>query len=873
MMCYFFLLFLFGQLSNNSVIVNSQHHDVHDHVLCDPKQSLALLEFKNAFSQMNPFRKYLCNHGQAYFRTSTWNKNTDCCSSWNGVECDDEGDGHVVGLHLGCSFLQGILHPNSTIFTLSHLKTLDLSGNDFSGSPFSPQFGMLTNLRVLDLSGSSFQGHVPLQISHLSKLVSLNLSANHLTFSNVVMNQLVHNLTNLTNFKLALTNLYDIKPTSFNNLSLSLVSLDLSLSKLSGNFPDHILSLPNLNFLKLYNNPELSGHLPMSNWSKSLQILDLSQTNFSGGIPNSTSEAKALSSLRLSNCNFNGEIPNLQSHSNAFMGQLVTNCVFNISQQISSSNYNSFTNVCSDTILPNLVHLSLEFNSFTGVIPSWIYSLPNLNHLDLSSNQFSSFMRDFRSNSLEFLDLSSNNLQGEISKSIYRQFNLTNLILDYNNLSGVLNMDMLRITSLRDLSVSNNRQLSILSTTATSSNLTLVRIEVLLAMPNLKRVGLDHNLFKQLPVPMLLPSIMETFSVSNNKVSGNVHPSICQATNLTYLDLSNNSLKNHFIGQIPRSICFAYNLQILSLANNRMIGGTIPSCLPNITSLTVLDLKGNNFSGTIPTFFSKECRLRSLELSHNQIQGELPQSLLNCENLEVLDLGYNNITGYFPWWLKAALNLQVLILRSNRFYGHINNSFHKDSFSNLRIIDLSHNYFIGPLPSNLFNNLRAIKEVEKQMPNNSFLGISYYKVSIVISIKGLEQRLLKTILSILRTIDFSSNDFSGEIPKEIGMLRSLLVGLTFLSHLNLSHNQLSGPIPKGKQFDTFWNSSYLGNLGLCGFPLTKCDTNQKDHKTQMLLDEDEEDARLEKGIWVKAVFIGGTQKSSKEPTIHKASQA
>ncbi|KAE8651727.1 receptor-like protein 7 [Cucumis sativus] len=598
MMCYFFLLFLFGQLSNNSVIVNSQHHDVHDHVLCDPKQSLALLEFKNAFSQMNPFRKYLCNHGQAYFRTSTWNKNTDCCSSWNGVECDDEGDGHVVGLHLGCSFLQGILHPNSTIFTLSHLKTLDLSGNDFSGSPFSPQFGMLTNLRVLDLSGSSFQGHVPLQISHLSKLVSLNLSANHLTFSNVVMNQLVHNLTNLTNFKLALTNLYDIKPTSFNNLSLSLVSLDLSLSKLSGNFPDHILSLPNLNFLKLYNNPELSGHLPMSNWSKSLQILDLSQTNFSGGIPNSTSEAKALSSLRLSNCNFNGEIPNLQSHSNAFMGQLVTNCVFNISQQISSSNYNSFTNVCSDTILPNLVHLSLEFNSFTGVIPSWIYSLPNLNHLDLSSNQFSSFMRDFRSNSLEFLDLSSNNLQGEISKSIYRQFNLTNLILDYNNLSGVLNMDMLRITSLRDLSVSNNRQLSILSTTATSSNLTLVSmkflnlkkipyflrnqknleflelsynqiirkipkwffeldglrdldlsynllssgIEVLLAMPNLKRVGLDHNLFKQLPVPMLLPSIMETFSVSNNKVSGNVHPSICQATNLTYLDLSNNSL-------------------------------------------------------------------------------------------------------------------------------------------------------------------------------------------------------------------------------------------------------------------------------------------------------------------------------------------
>ena len=143
---------------------------------------------------------------------------------------------------------------------------------------------------------------------------------------------------------------------------------------------------------------------------------------------------------------------------------------------------------------------------------------------------------------------------------------------------------------------------------------------------------------------------------------GELPSCLSNLTNLCYLILKSNNFsgvisipttsieyyiasENHFIGQIPRSICFAYNLQILSLANNRMIGGTIPSCLPNITSLTVLDLKGNNFSGTIPTFFSKECRLRSLELSHNQIQGELPQSLLNCENLEVLDLGYNNITG------------------------------------------------------------------------------------------------------------------------------------------------------------------------------------------------------------------------------------
>ena len=47
-----------------------------------------------------------------------------------------------------------------------------------------------------------------------------------------------------------------------------------------------------------------------------------------------------------------------------------------------------------------------------------------------------------------------------------------------------------------------------------------------------------------------------------------------------------------------------------------------------------------------------------------------------------------------------------------------------------------------------------------------------------------------------------------------------LVDLTFLAALNLSFNQLVGPIPQGKQFGTFSNYSYIHNKELCGFPLT-----------------------------------------------------
>ena len=77
------------------------------------------------------------------------------------------------------------------------------------------------------------------------------------------------------------------------------------------------------------------------------------------------------------------------------------------------------------------------------------------------------------------------------------------------------------------------------------------------------------------------------------------------------------------------------------------------------------------------------------------------------------------------------------------------------------------------------------------------------------------------------------------------------MSLTFLEYLNLSQNQLFGPIPQGGQFWTFENSSFKGNLGLCGFPLSKkCGNNETPtYKTR-------QESSIVEGFDWKVVVIG-----------------
>ncbi|KAG5054277.1 hypothetical protein JHK85_006787 [Glycine max] len=90
----------------------------------------------------------------------------------------------------------------------------------------------------------------------------------------------------------------------------------------------------------------------------------------------------------------------------------------------------------------------------------------------------------------------------------------------------------------------------------------------------------------------------------------------------------------------------------------------------------------------------------------------------------------------------------------------------------------------------------------------------------------------------LYILNLSNNALSGEIPSSIGNLRQLesldlsqnalsggipmqIASLSFLSYLNLSFNHLVGKIPTGTQLQSFSASSFEGNDGLYGPPLTE----------------------------------------------------
>ena len=772
--------------------------------------------------------------------------------------------GHVIELDLSCSWLSGTIHSNSALFCFPHLQRLNLAFNNFSGSSVSAGFGRFSSLTHLNLSDSGFSGLISPEISHLSNLVSLDLTWNlGAEFARDGFDSLVQNLTKLQKLHLSGISISSVFPNSLLNRS-SLISLDLADCGLYGRFLDNDIHLPKLELLDLWGNSNLGGNFPRfsennslidlalssTNFSgelpasignlKSLQTLDLSICQFSGSIPSSISNLKSLQILDLSNCQFSGSIPtslenltqitSLSLHGNHFSGK-IPNAFYNlrnlISLDLSRNNFSAqippsignLTNLYeldfSDNQLEgaipssvygfsSLSHVHLQYNLFNGTIPSWLYTLPSLVELNLSHNKFTGHIGEFQFYSLEKIDLSMNELHGSIPTSIFELVNLSSLKLFSNNLSGVLETSKFeKLINLNDLDLSNN-MLSLTMSVHSNSML-----------PNIQTLDLSNNNISGMFSWNVGKDTLYCLNLSYNSVSGfEMQP----WKSMQILDLHSNFLQgplptppnstfffsvshNQLSGEISPLICKASSMGVLDLSHNNF-GGMLPHCLGNFGKhLFVLNLRRNQFHGTIPQTFLKGNSIKTLDFNGNQLEGLVPRSLFICKELEVLNLGNNKINDTFPHWLGALPKLQVLVLRSNHFHGQIGFSKIKSPFMSLRIIDLAHNDFEGDLPEIYLRNLKATMNIDEGNMTREYMGDDNCQDSMMVTIKGSEIEFVK-ILNTFTTIDFSCNKFQGVIPECIGNLNSL-------RGLNLSHNYLTGYIPL-----SFKNLKMLESLDL-----------------------------------------------------------
>uniref|UniRef100_R7VZM6 LRR receptor-like serine/threonine-protein kinase FLS2 n=1 Tax=Aegilops tauschii TaxID=37682 RepID=R7VZM6_AEGTA len=812
---------------------------------------------------------------------SSW-QGEECCN-WKGVRCSYK-TGHVVKLNLRGSAQDCLRYSayrgaiSHSLVTLQQLRYLDLSCNSFNWSEIPEFIGSFPSLRYLNLSYSLFYGRVRPHIGNLSKLAYLDLklpsynilyssdlrwlshlsSLKHLDLSYINLTTAVdwvHQINILPNLRklylqhtglrstppfldqsnLTALEVLDISWNNFNTTiapnwfwnTTSLTSLNLQACRFYGPIPEHIGSMASLEAIYFSGNDLMSTMIP-SNFKNlcNLKILDLSGSDISGDItelmerlPNCPSNKMQV--LDLTDSMVSGPMPNMAGP------------------------------------LTNLTCLALSQNKLTGPIPQWIWSLTELLILDLDGTELNGVVTEDhlkRLTNLKILGLGKTLLEIKVSPDWVPPFKLRAVVLQGLQLGPAFPSWLRSQTSHETLMIAN-------------ASITTIPDWFWVAFSRAKIVDLSYNQITGTLPATLEFMAAEVMALCSNRFTGTI-PKFPRNTKIMYLSV--NSLS----GTLPSDFG-APLLQVISLYNNS-ISGPIPSSLCSLSQLAFVDLSGNKLTGEVPSCEEDSNppmhNLNVVNLNTNNLSGEFPRVFQTCPNLVFVDLSYNKFSGDLPLWIGVKLPyLALLRLRYNMFSGQIPTEIGK--FQELQFLDLAHNNFSGSMPNSLVN----LSAMARTSGYSNVLGqqldfspeILYMSI-LDLSCNNLTGAIPQDIGALigLRSLNFSWNNLSGAIPEKICELEQLesldlsnnelsheipssMTALTSLSHMNLSYNSLSGMIPTGNQFHTYDASVYIGNTGLCGYPLTNiCPGNSSSRPTHAGHGDGSEDISLYLGLAV-----------------------
>ncbi|XP_066336803.1 receptor-like protein EIX2 [Miscanthus floridulus] len=308
-----------------------------------------------------------------------------------------------------------------------NIQYLDLSRNNLSGT--LPAFGNQT-LDTFALYNNSISGSVPSSLCLVPYLYILDLSGNMLSGELPTCNRDFGPFRYMAALNLNSNNFSGTFPSAL-QMSQELVFLDLAYNQFSGNLPAWLADkLPSLALLRLRSN-KFSGNIPVQLTNiQGLQYMDLACNNISGQIPESIVNLSAMADTY----GYSHSLDQLESFG---MGYGYTYHAMTFFKETISVLTKRHQLEFSQGIM-YMVNIDLSCNNLTGEIPQGISALVALKSLNFSYNRLSGRIPSNIGGigALESLDLSHNELSGQIPSSISALTFLSSLNLSYNNLSG-----------------------------------------------------------------------------------------------------------------------------------------------------------------------------------------------------------------------------------------------------------------------------------------------------------------------------------------------------------------------------------------------------------------------------------------------------
>lgn len=320
--------------------------------------------------------------------------------------------------------------------TFKSLQWMVLSNNQLTGE-IPEGLGSIEPLQALRLGGNQFSGSFPSDALSGRSLREFNASYNQLS------GELVLNLDNRTDLLFVVMDFNEFSgplPTAFVNAT-QLIYLGLGNNQFTGEIPEEYGTFTSLRALYLNEN-SLSGGLPTSFSNlNAINFLFLHTNELTGSIPEEWRFMYDLSILTLDGNQLEGEIPGWFLQSTPL---LPSN---RLSVNISRNMFSGFDEIWYQdiTILSRIVEFYAADNQIEGTFPPNLASQQTLVYINLGGNKMSGPLPSedgvfFRA--IE-LNLSSNAFTGEIPASwenisIFRANEFTLMDLSFNDLSGEL---------------------------------------------------------------------------------------------------------------------------------------------------------------------------------------------------------------------------------------------------------------------------------------------------------------------------------------------------------------------------------------------------------------------------------------------------